>query len=186
MRAVAIRVLREVLLEVVLGQPITRRRQDLDRDARIPARGKRRPLADAAGLGRRLLRIAGCIVRRAVLSADIVPLAITLRGVMVFPEVAQQLRKAHLVRPVHDRHSLGVLRAAAAGPDSKNYRTCPWPRHFDPFGIYRLLSPPSNIFSGISDGKISATSKEVSCFQILKRAGDDLVGVTRPNFGLEY
>src|SRR3954469_16583244 len=89
--AIAVRVLREVLLVILLGEVHRRRLADLGRDLAM-AGLVQLLLEDRTALLRRLelLRSIG-VDRRTVLRADVVPLAHPLGRVVALPEHAQQL-----------------------------------------------------------------------------------------------
>src|SRR5450759_3040096 len=108
--AVAIEILREVLLVGVLGVIELGGGQDLGRDGAV-ARGRELPLERALrGLGRRALRLVEGVDARAVLHARVVPLPHTLRRIMVFPEQLQQLLVRDLRGIEDDEDDLAVPR----------------------------------------------------------------------------
>src|SRR5918997_676112 len=113
-RAVAERVLVQVLLVVVLGVVEVRRRLDLGGDPAVARPGElglellADPLRDSE------LLVAGGVDRRAVLRAHVVALAHALGRVVVLEEDLQQLLVAHLLRVVADLDDLGVPGPGAA------------------------------------------------------------------------
>src|SRR5450759_1808193 len=112
--AVAIEILREVLLVGVLGVIELGGGQDLGRDGAV-ARGRELPLERALrGLGRRALRLVEGVDARAVLHARVVPLPHTLRRIMVFPEQLQQLLVRDLRGIEDDEDDLAVPRLSRA------------------------------------------------------------------------
>ena len=115
MRAVAVRDLVQVLLVVVLGQEVLRRRLDVGRDRReagLLQLGVVDSLAHLSGL---LLRLARGVDHRAVLRADVVALAHALGGIVRLPEDAQQIVVADLAGVEDDLHDFGV--ASLRGAD---------------------------------------------------------------------
>ena len=114
MPAVAVRVLRQVLLVVRLGVVERAGGGDLGRDLAEAGRGQRRLVAVARRLDRGALLVRAVVDGRAVLRADVVALAHALRRVVALPERAQDLVARHLRGVEHDEHGLGVAGRAAA------------------------------------------------------------------------
>src|SRR5258708_5597204 len=106
--AVAVRVLRQVLLVVVLGVIELRRRQDLGGDRAEPGFRQGALVLVAAPLRGGALRLVVVIDARPVLGADVVPLPHALRGVVAFPERLEQRVVGDLLRVEHHEHGLVV------------------------------------------------------------------------------
>src|SRR5262249_21116772 len=112
--AVAVRVLREVLLVVRLRVVERAGLGDLGRDLAVARAGELRLERLARRLRGGALRVRGRVDRRAVLRADVVALAHALRRVVVLPEEPEDLLVARLPRVEADEHRLGVAGAARA------------------------------------------------------------------------
>src|SRR4029079_18330625 len=112
--AVAVRVLRQVLLVVVLGVVEVVQRRDLGRDLAVDTAAESVLERRARRVGRLTLGVARRVDRRAVLGADIVALAHALGRIVVLPEALQQRVIARLLRVEDDEDNLGVAGAGAA------------------------------------------------------------------------
>src|SRR4051812_42383704 len=112
--AVAVRVLREVLLVVRLGVVERPRRRELGRDLAVAGAAQLGLIGGARALHLGALLLARPVDRRAVLRADVVALAEALRRVVSLPEAAQDLAQAHLRRVEDDEDGLRVVRPAGA------------------------------------------------------------------------
>src|SRR3954447_20367260 len=106
--AVAVRVLREVLLVVVLGVVEVLERRDLGRDLVVAAAGELALEHAPRRLGRLALSVRRRVDRRPVLGADVVALAHALRRVVVLPEQLQDRLVARLLRVEDHQHDLRV------------------------------------------------------------------------------
>src|SRR5271169_6090463 len=112
--AVAVGILREVLLVVVLRVIELGSGQNLGRDGAVTRGGKLPLECRFRGLGRRALRVVQRIDAGAVLRASVVPLPHALRRIVVFPEQFQQ-RVVRDHRGIEDdENHLAVPRAARA------------------------------------------------------------------------
>src|SRR5689334_23309354 len=88
--AIARRILGEILLMIVLGKIEFARRRDLGGDLAEPFGCKRLLIHRPRLIGGFALRIAERVDRRAILRADVVALAHSLRRVVAFPERLQK------------------------------------------------------------------------------------------------
>src|SRR5262245_49894140 len=100
--AVAVGILREILLVVVLGVVELRRRQNLGRDRPVAGLRERPLVLVARSLRGGALRLVVEIDPGAILRADVVALAHALRRIVALPERLQQVVVRHLRRIEHD------------------------------------------------------------------------------------
>src|SRR3954453_2068609 len=106
--AVTIRILRQVLLVIVLGEIEIGRRQDLGGDQTV-TRLRQRLLELLLRMLRRLaLLFVEEVDPRSILRADVVPLPHALRRIVALPERLQQLVIRDLLRIEHHEHDLVV------------------------------------------------------------------------------
>ena len=99
---------------VILGVVELAGRQDLRADPLVARRGQLRLIRVPRRFDRLPLRVRVAVDGRAVLRADVVPLAHALRRVVPLPEQPQQLLVAHLAGAEHRQHHLGVTGLPAA------------------------------------------------------------------------
>src|SRR5262249_46202196 len=112
--AIAVRVLRQILLVVGLRVVERPRLGDLRRDLAVTGARELRLEELTRCLGRRPLRVPRRVDRRAVLRADVVALAHALRRMVVLPEEPKDLLVARLRGIEHDEYRLGMAGAARA------------------------------------------------------------------------
>src|SRR5215207_5025797 len=106
--AVAVGVLRKVLLVVVLGKVELGRRQNLGRDRTVTGLGERLLVLAARPFRRLPLRLVVVVNAGAVLRADVVALPHALRRVVALPEHLQQVLVGHLLRVEDHEHHFVV------------------------------------------------------------------------------
>src|ERR1700691_5028703 len=107
-RAIPARILRQILLVIVLRVEEWRRFANLGGDGTAMGRGQRF-LEDAPGVFcREALLLIEREYGRAVLAADIVALSHTLRGIVRFPERAQQVLIVDLLWIEHHEYRFGM------------------------------------------------------------------------------
>src|SRR5208282_5915294 len=112
--AISVRILREILLVVVLGEVERRGFADLSGDLAQPGGIEPALIGFSRRLCRAALRRREGVYRRAILGADIVALPHALGRVVALPEQFQERLIAGDFRVVNDEHGLGVPGASAA------------------------------------------------------------------------
>src|SRR5271167_4089502 len=112
--AIAIGVLRQVLLVIPLGKVEGRSIADLGGDLAQSRRTEPTLIGLPRRLGGGLLLRRECIDCRPVLGPDVVALAHALGRVMALPEQLEQCLVAREFRIIDDEHGFGVATAAAA------------------------------------------------------------------------
>jgi len=112
--AIAVRVLRQILLVIFFCEVERPGGRDLGRDVRVSRRLQPSLIRLARGFRLGELRLAGGEDRRAILRADIVALPHALRRIVILPEDAQEIGEAHLRGVIDHAHHFRMARAAGA------------------------------------------------------------------------
>src|SRR5215469_5810478 len=106
--AVAIGILREILLVIILGVKELRRVADFRGDGAVSRGGELRLISVPRGLGSVPLRLVSHVDRGAILRTDVAPLPHPLRGIVRLPERLEQILVSNLGGIVDHAHRRGV------------------------------------------------------------------------------
>src|SRR4051812_11543171 len=112
--AIAVRVLRQILLVIVLGVVELRRGKDLGRNRAVSGPRELLLVRVARLLGDLALRVIVVIDSRSILRAYVVPLTHPLSRVVPLPERLHEIRVRHLAGIENHQHGLGVPCGTAA------------------------------------------------------------------------
>src|SRR5580698_10448616 len=112
--AIAVRILRQILLMIILGEIERRRIADFRSDRPHSFGRKRLGIAFARRFGSGALRRRKHVDTGTVLGADVIALPHALRRVVTFPKSFEQLFVGDFLRVVDDQHDFVMTGAPAA------------------------------------------------------------------------